>query len=221
MGALLSLADVLDRISRGVGKFASWLILPLTLMIMFDVITRKIDYIKDISADVTIEYGFSISFILQDLEWHLHGALLLLTFGFGYLMNTHVRVDIFREGLSRRKQVWVEFFGLVICAVPFLCLMVWFSWIMASSSYMQGEGSESQVGLGWRWIIKSFLIWGFVIALMAAVATLFRCINFLWGNYDQQAEAEEKLQFFTDIEVLPKVVLEDEPETTGTGGSSK
>ena len=218
MGALLSLAGVCDRISRGVGKFASWLILPLIFLIMFDVITRKIDFIKERSADITIEYGFSVSFILQDLQWHFHGALLLLTFGFGYLMNAHVRVDIFRENLSRRKQVWVETFGLVICALPFLLLMIWFSWKMTSASFIQWEGSESQVGLGWRWFIKSFLIWGFIIAILAALATLFRCLNYLYGNYDQQAQAEEELQFFTDVEVLPKVVLEDEePEAGGTG----
>ena len=219
MGALLGLGSTFDRISRGVGKFASFLILPLIFLIMFDVITRKIDYIKEASAEITIEYGFSVSFILQDLQWHVHGALLLLTFGYGYLSNAHVRVDIFRENLSRRKQVWVEFLGIVIGAVPFLCLMIWFSWIMASSSFAQGEGSESQVGLGWRWIIKSFLIWGFVIALLAAIATLFRCMNYLWGNFENQAVAEDELQFFTDVEVLPKVVLEDE-EAPKSGGAA-
>ena len=217
MGALLGLGDLLDKISRNAGKLASFLILPLIFLIMFDVITRKIDYIKEHSADITIEYGFSVSFILQDLQWHVHGALLLLTFGFGYLLNSHVRVDIFRENVSRRKQVWVEFFGLVICAIPFLLLMIWFSYVMASSSFAQGEGSESQVGLGWRWIIKSFLLRGFIIALMACLATLFRCMNYLWGNYENQAIAEDNLQFFTDVEVLPKVVLEDEePQSGGT-----
>lgn len=196
---------------------ASWLIVPLVFLIMFDVITRKIDFIKERSADITMEYGFSVSFILQDLQWHVHGALLLLTFGFGYLLNAHVRVDIFREGLSRRKQVWVETIGLIVCAVPFLVLMIYFSYIMASASFAQGEGSESQVGLGWRWIIKSFLIWGFCIALMAALATLFRCLNYLYGNYDQQAQAEDELQFFTDADVLPKVILENEEQSAGGG----
>ena len=126
MGALLGLGSTFDWISRGVGKFASFLILPLIFLIMFDVITRKIDFIKDHSAEITMTYGFSVSFILQDLQWHVHGALLLMTFGFGYLLNSHVRVDIFRENVSRRKQVWVETFGLIICAIPFLLLMIWF-----------------------------------------------------------------------------------------------
>ena len=53
---------------------------------------------------------------------------------------------------------------------------------------------------------------------MAATATLFRCLNYLYGNYDQQAQAEDELQFFTDAEVLPKVVLEDEDQPSGGHG---
>jgi TRAP-type mannitol/chloroaromatic compound transport system permease small subunit len=211
MGSLLSAANVLDKISRNVGKAASWLILPLVMMIMFDVITRKIDFIKEASADITIEYGYSVSFILQDLQWHVHGALLLLTFGFGYLMNAHVRVDIFREAASRRGQTWIEFFGLIICAIPFLVVMIYYSFEMTWASYQQGEGSESQVGIGWRWIIKSFLIWGFVIVLFAALAPLFRCIIYLWGGGWEKTEAEKEMQFFTDKSFLPKASLDDDP----------
>jgi TRAP-type mannitol/chloroaromatic compound transport system permease small subunit len=216
MATLLSLADILDRISRGIGKLASWLILPLIAMIMFDVITRKIDFIKAWSAQFTMQYGFSVSFILQDLEWHLHGALLLLTFGYGYLLNAHVRVDIFREQLDRRRQVWLELVGLLFFGIPFLLVMIWFAWTMTAASWGQGEGSESQVGLGMRYIIKSFLIWGFVFALLATLATLARCIAYLFGGHEDRAIAEDELQFFTDVATLPKVVLDDQPGIEGT-----
>jgi TRAP-type mannitol/chloroaromatic compound transport system permease small subunit len=216
MGTLLSLADALDRISRGVGKFASWLILPLIAMIMFDVITRKIHFINAWSAEFTITHGYSISFILQDLEWHLHGALLLLCFGYGYLLNAHVRVDIFREHLSRRKQAWLETVGLLVFGIPFLCVMIWFAWTMTAASWAQGEGSESQVGIGMRYVIKSFLIWGFSFALLATLATLLRCLAYLFGDFEEQAIAEDEIQFFTDVQVLPKAVMDDEPGIEGT-----
>lgn len=209
MGGLLSAAAVMDRIARGVGKLASWLILPLIAMIMFDVITRKIHFINQWSAEITMSQGYSISFILQDLEWHLHGVLLLLTFGFGYLMDAHVRVDIFREHLGRRKQAWLEGVGLAIGGIPFVLVMIWFAWVMTQASWLQGEGSESQVGMGMRYIIKSFLIWGFLVLLLAAVATLFRCIAYLFGDFEDQAAAEEEIQFFTSVEHLPKVVLDN------------
>ncbi len=218
MGALLTLAEVLDRISRNAGKIVSWIIVPLVLMIMFDVITRKIDFIKNASAEITIKYGYSVSFILQDLQWHLHGILLLLTFGFGYLLNAHVRVDIFREAASRRRQAWIELLGLLICGIPFLLVMIYFSWIMTYSSFMQGEGSESQVGIGMRFIIKSFLISGFTVALMAVLATFLRCIAYLFGNGEQQRRAEAKLQFFTDDDALPKLILEQQNQGPGSQG---
>jgi TRAP-type mannitol/chloroaromatic compound transport system permease small subunit len=209
MDTLLKAAGVLDRISRFVGKLASWLILPLIALIMFDVITRKIHFINQWSAEITMEYGYSVSFILQDLEWHLHGALLMMTFGFGYLMDAHVRVDIFREHLGRRGQVWLETIGLAIGGIPFVILMIWFAWVMTHASWLQGEGSESQVGVGMRYVIKSFLIWGFVVLLMAALATLFRCIAYLFGDHETKAIAEEEIQFFSHVEHLPKVVLDD------------
>ncbi|MEM7237565.1 MAG: TRAP transporter small permease subunit [Pseudomonadota bacterium] len=209
MDSILKIAGIFDKIARGVGKFASWLIIPLILFIIFDVVTRKIDLIKEYSAEITIEYGYSISFILQDLEWHFHGALLLLTFGFGYLYNSHVRVDIFREMATRRRQVWIETLGLLIFAIPFLLVMIKFSVDMTWASWTQGEGSESQVGLGWRWIIKSFLVSGFALALIAVLATLFRCISYLFGTDKQSREAEEAIQFFTDSVVLPKVEFDE------------
>lgn len=205
---MLNLADGMDRISRSVGKGASWLILPLIFIIMFDVVTRKIEYISRWSADITIEYGYSVSFILQDLQWHIHGVLLMMTFGMGYLANAHVRVDIFREMGSRRRQSWIELCGLLFLAIPFLVLAIAKSIDMVTISYSQGEGSESLVGIPWRYVIKSVLPIGFVILMMAALATLIRAATHLWGSPESSARAEGDLQYFTDIAVLPKATLD-------------
>ncbi len=219
MSVMLRIASVLDRFARSIGEWASWLILPLIFLIMFDVITRKINFIKERSADITIEYGFSVSFIFQDLEWHVHGALLLLTFGYGYLKNAHVRVDIFREMATRRGQVWIETLGLIICAIPFLLVMIYYSWIMTQASFLQGEGSESQVGLGMRYIIKSFLIIGFTVALAAAVATLLRCFSSLFGDDWDRSEAEEDLPFLGGHDDTRVLTTEpDEDAGPGAGG---
>lgn len=216
---LRKLSDLLGGGATAIGKLASWIILPLVFIIMIDVVTRKIEAIKVWNSDITSTYGFSVSFILQDFQWHLHGVMLLLTFGFGYMLNSHVRVDIFREGLSRRKQAWVETFGLTILAIPFMLVMIGFSWDLTYASWKINEASESMVGLGWRYIIKSFLIWGFVVALMAALATLMRCLLFLFGDYEDQAVAEDNLQFFTDNDSMSKLILEQNKDAPA-GGSS-
>ncbi len=202
-----------------VGKTTSWIILLLITMIMFDVITRKIEFIKVKNAEITETYGFSVSFILQDLQWHIHGILLLMTLGFGYMLNAHVRVDIFRESASRRRQAWIESFGITIFAIPFFLVMIGFSWDFFYASFKGWEGSESMVGLGWRWIIKSFLVWGFCIAFLAALSTLLRCLHFLYGDKDAQSDAESALQFFTDADALPKLILA-QSQSDGVASSS-
>lgn len=222
MSSMMNLAQKLDAFARRAGELASWLIVPLILIIVFDVISRKVQFIKNWAADITIEYGFSPSFIMQDLEWHIHGVILLFTFGFGYLYNSHVRVDIFRENASRRGQVKIETLGLLIGAIPFLLVMIYYSWIMTSASFSQGEGSESQVGIGMRFIIKSALIFGFAICLMACIATLIRCVSYLRAKSDEERDQIEKeLQFLTGEDAMANLILEQNKEATASSGGDK
>lgn len=198
MGALLSVAGLLDNIARWIGKTIGWIMIPLILVIVFDVITRKLDFTRLLFAGYTASSGYSVSTILQDLQWHFHAALLMLSFGFGYLANAHVRVDVFRELLPRRPQAWIEVFGLIVFGFPFVVLMIFYSYQMTELSFHQGEGSESMTGIGQRWFIKSFLLWGFIVTMMAILATLFRLIAYLFGGQDAQEEALEGLEIFAD-----------------------
>lgn len=198
MQKILKIASVLDRIARTIGLWVGWIIIPLIFVIMFDVITRKIDVTRLYFSEYTVEYGFSVSTILQDLQWHFHALLLMFSFGIGYLYNAHVRVDIFREMLSRRKQGWMELCGLIILGLPFLSLMIMFSNDMLWLSWSQGEGSDSMTGIPMRYIPKSFMVLGFLVVLAAVLATIFRLIAYLFGNQETQDAAIENLSIFSD-----------------------
>ncbi|OED34769.1 hypothetical protein AB833_31970 [Chromatiales bacterium (ex Bugula neritina AB1)] len=188
----------MDSVARKVGLAVGWVILPLIFVIMFDVITRKIDLTRLYFSGFTADYGFSVSTILQDLQWHFHAVLLMFSFGIGYLHNAHVRVDIFREMLPRRKQGWMELLGLLILGVPFLCLMIKFSGDMVALSWSQGEGSDSMTGIPMRYIPKSFMVLGFLVLFAAILATIFRLWAYLFGSQPEQDEAIDGLSIFSD-----------------------
>ena len=81
-----------------VGRWGAWLILPLILITVFDVTARKLVWIQIWLVD---NFGRIFeSTLLQELEWHFHTALFALVLGYGYIHNTHVRVDLIREKLS-------------------------------------------------------------------------------------------------------------------------
>lgn len=208
---LLRIADWLDWSARSLGKLGGWLILPLILIIMFDVITRRIDFVRIWMAELDLSWFNPI--IFQDAEWHLHGALLLLSFGFGYLMNAHVRVDIFREMLSRRAQMKVEFWGLALLGIPFLLVISYFGFEFVEMSYLQHEGSESLTGIPARYVIKSFLLVGFLLLLFSFVATLIRLMFALWSSDEKLvAEANSKLTVVADDRGTLETTIHDAEE---------
>jgi TRAP-type mannitol/chloroaromatic compound transport system permease small subunit len=201
MERLLNVAEWFDRPPRAVGKIGSWFILPLIAVIMFDVITRKIDFFRLALAEANIAW-FNPN-IFQDSEWHMHAILLFSSFGFGYLMNSHVRVDIFRERLVRRKQAWVELFGLTLLAIPYLLLITYFAFIFVSMSFHQGEGSESMTGIGMRYIIKSVMVIGFLMLLSAFIATWLRLVAFQFGSDEVRRKAAGVITIFAHQDEEP------------------
>lgn len=195
MNGLLRVANLLDVVPRFMGKLGGWIILPLIGIIMFDVVTRKIDFLRIGMSELTW-YWLIEPIKLQDMEWHLHGVILLLSFGYGYLMNAHVRVDIFREKLARRGQAKVELLALSAMAIPYIVLVLYFAFIFVKISIQQGEGSESLTGIPMRYIIKSFTVIGFALVLGAVIATFIRLWVFLYGEPAAKAQAEAALHIF-------------------------
>jgi TRAP-type mannitol/chloroaromatic compound transport system permease small subunit len=173
-----ALRKFVDRVGRG----ASWLFVPLIIITVFDVVARKLVWIQ-IWLVSTFGRIFE-STLLQELEWHFHTGLFALVLGYGYIWNSHVRVDLVRESLSFRKKAWLEFFGLTFFLLPYCAVVVWFAINYAYSSYEIGEISASQVGLSHRWIIKSVLVVGLIVAALAGIAVWLQIAIVLWGPQD-------------------------------------
>ena len=198
MNGMLKIADGLDSLVRRIGMGFAWLVVPLILIIVFDVVTRKLDFTRLMFSDFTQQSGYSVSTILQDMQWHLHGAILLMSFGLGYLANAHVRVDVFRELAPRRIQARMEFWSLLLLALPSLAILIWYSFVLWGISYAANEGSESMTGVSYRWIIKFFLPIGFIVLLAAVAVTLIRLLAYLRGSDQEAQDALDRLEIFAD-----------------------
>ena len=195
--AMLRLSEFLRRFVDRVGRFGSWFALPMILITALDLTIRKTKFIK-IQGDpwqIWLRENVSPVFdstLLQELEWHSHTALFALVLGFGYVWNTHVRVDLLRETLAFRKKAWLEFIGITIFLVPFTCVIIYFAFMYTYDSWtfnrdpscawwQCGEISASLVGLSHRWMIKSVLVFGLIVALLAGIAVWLQVAIALFG----------------------------------------
>lgn len=190
--ALLKIADIFDTIGRRIGQIGAWMILPMILIVVYDVVTRKIVVVQQFVQNSALN-DFISPTKLQEAEWHLHAVIFLLAYGLAYLNGTHVRVDLWRENRSPRTKAWVEIGALLILGIPYVSVLIWASFHLSQTSFLQGEGSSAMTGIPHRWIIKSFVPLGATVLLMALSSTLIRLALFLGGSPELRTAAAKKL----------------------------
>ncbi len=95
---LVRLSNFLDNINEWTGRIFSWLVVPLTIVIIIEFITRSLN----VPRIWTFE---SISFIF--------GAHFMLVAGYGLLYGSHVRIDLFTSRLSQKAQAFIS----IICYI--------------------------------------------------------------------------------------------------------
>ena len=179
MRQLLALEKFLSRIVMGVGRAGAWISIPLMVIILFDVITRRFLVLGSTK--------------LQEGEWHLHAILFLLCMGFVYLRDGHVRIDLMRERMKPRTRSWVEFLGCLLFAIPYCLIVAWFSIDFVERSWDLNEASDSATGLPYRWAIKAFMPIGMFTLLLAGFVVLLRRFIDLFGPPDiRRVVAEEE-----------------------------
>lgn len=160
MQTLLRISDILSAPCRLIARGCGWLLLVLMAVILYDVIGRR--------------FFATGSFKLQELEWHLHGAIAVLCFGWAYICDAHVRIDLFAEQLSSATRLKIELLAILLFLIPFMITLLWFGADFAHRSFARGEGSPGGVGLPNRWIIKSAIPLGAFLTIMGAVTVAIR-----------------------------------------------
>ncbi len=174
MDALARAINVIDWINRSVGKVVAWLTLATVLICGMVVLLR---------------YSAGLGYVwMQELYVWTHAMTFLLAAGFAYLLNAHVRVDIFYARMSPRGKAWVDLFGVVFLLMPWLALLGWTAWTYVSYSWQTNEVSVQGNGMPAMYVLKASIL-GFVLLLgLQGLAWIGRCILVLNGREPPPSE---------------------------------
>ena len=176
---MLQVSERLRAFVEFVGRWGAVFILPLVFVTMWDVFLRKVGGMQ---VWLVEHLGKSFeSTVIQEMEWHFHTALFTLVLGYGVVRNRHVRVDLLREKMAFRKQAWIEFLGLTFFMIPYCLIVGYFAAIFAWDSFLVMEKSASTVGLSYRWIIKTVLVFGIFVALLSGIAAWLQAAVVVFG----------------------------------------
>lgn len=159
------ISKALDKFILGFGETVSWLNVILICVIILQVILRYV-------------FGRGLV-VLEELQWHLYGVGIIIGLSYCLTNDSHIRLDLLHERLSRRSREKVEIFGILFLLMPLIIVIFLHSIDFLGESWRVSERSDSPVGLPARYIIKSVIPIGFILFFMAAMSRLIRAFSVL------------------------------------------
>ncbi len=184
MSALLSLSRLIDRLNEFVGRWVQWLVLAAVVISAGNAIVRKA---FDTSSNAFLE-----------IQWYLFAGVFLLAAGYTLLRQEHVKIDVVLGRFSKRTQITVEIFGLLLFLLPFVYVVVTLVMPLVVKAYVTGEMSSNAGGLI-RWPVFALVPAGFTLLGLQGLSEIVKRIAFLQGLIDdptakkQEKTAEEEL----------------------------
>ena len=169
-----TLLNILKKFIDSIGALCSALMILMILNVFYDVLMRY--FFNDVSIG------------MQELEWHLFGAMFMFGIGYTFKEDGHVRVDIFYDQLSEKSQAIINIAGALLFALPFTFLILYFSLDYTYEAYKIGEGSADPGGLPYRWIIRSVIPASSIYLLICILYVVLIQIQKITGSVNTKGD---------------------------------
>jgi TRAP-type mannitol/chloroaromatic compound transport system permease small subunit len=173
MKSLLAFSRGVDALNEHIGRLVYWCVLIMVLVSAANATSR---YALNMASNAWLE-----------LQWYLFAVVFLLCAGYTLLHNEHIRIDVVSSHLSRRAQMWIDVFGILVFMLPMTLFIMWLSWPIFMNAWTSGEISGSAGGLI-RWPARLLVPVGFFLLSLQGFSELIKRIAYLRGVIDDPVE---------------------------------
>jgi len=119
------LVRFIDRISQWTGALSAWLVIPLMVVVMYEVAMRRL-------LNAPTSWGYDVSWMIFAAQFMIGGA-------FTHLRNGHIRIDIVYGLLPERSRYIYDFLVNLVVIVPPMILFGWAGILFAAEAYSTAE----------------------------------------------------------------------------------
>ena len=208
----------IDKISTFVGHTFSWLIVSLTFMITWEVVSRY-------AFDNPHPWAFDVMIMM-------YGSLFMMAGAYTLSKNGHVRGDVLYSFFTPRWQAGMDLTLYFLFFIPGVFALAWAGYNIAGDSWAINEHSNVTADGPPVYPFKMVLPLAGAFLLLQGFVEIIRCILCLqtgeWPSREQDVEEVdvEKLKEMVhvkdeDIAALDKYVVAQEHEHQAHGGAAK
>ncbi len=123
--AMLKAIALLDAISLWSGRITAWLIIPMVLSLVYEVVARYV-------FDAPTMWAYDMTFML-------YGSFFMIGSAYTLFKKGHIRTDSYYGSWSPRTQGWVDAICYLVFFFPPLIAFLVVGWDYFLRSYLQGE----------------------------------------------------------------------------------
>ena len=159
---LVGLIRILDGVSLWSGRIVGWLIFPMVLSLVYEVVARYL-----FNAPTVWAY---------DMTYMLYGSFFMLGAAYTLLRQGHIRTDSFYAQLPRRWQGTVDSVCYLVFFFPPLIALLWVSVDFFWVSFQRGERVVSSPWMPVIYPVKFVIPLTCVLLLLQGTAEFLRSI---------------------------------------------
>jgi TRAP-type mannitol/chloroaromatic compound transport system permease small subunit len=159
----MRIIKIIDKISEWTGALSAWIVIPLMLVVIYEVFQRHI-------LNAPTRWGY-------DVLWMLFSAQFLLGGAFTLLRKGHIRIDIVYGVLSEKAKLIYDIINTLVIILPPTVLLTWAGIVFAGEAWSSGEKLSTS-----NWFFpagpsKSLIPIGFFLLVLQCVAEVIRNIS--------------------------------------------
>lgn len=159
---MFKLDTAIDTFNEKFGFLASYLVLPLIFVVVWEVIMR---------------YGFNAPTPWAfELTVFLYGVHYCFALAYAHKHDGHVAIDVFEARMSPRPRLILRIITNVVLFIPTIGLLTYYTGVMAVNSWQQWEHASSS----WAppvYPLKTLMAIGFLLFFLQGIAKLIQDIR--------------------------------------------
>ena len=159
----------IEWFSKVFGYIGAWIIAPLIVSMVWEVISRRF-------FDAPTIWAYEMSYMLM-------GTSFLFGLAFTLQMRRHVRVDFLYDHVSGKKQSMIDLVGFAILVLPAMLLLLGGLWDFLAYAYERDLRSGQSAWNPVVWPFRAGFVIAFALLLLQTISEILKCILVLMGHH--------------------------------------
>ena len=150
----------IDLVSKWIGNIVCWLMIPLIISMVYEVLARKLFLAPTVWA--------------YDMSRFLYGALFMLGAGYALSKGLHIRADFLYRDFKIKTQGIIDTTLYVLFYFPGLLFFFYMTTGFVGESIMRSEKGMDTSWMPYLWPIKSCLWFGILFLLIQGISEVLK-----------------------------------------------